>query len=283
MPTFTRKTVQCTAVAFLTATLLVGGSPTPGRCDEPEFKLPKDGSWVRYEPISDREEKPLGRPVSGSLRRVLTVTVSLVGTVVEDGMQCRWLEIKTVSVDAHEYAESKEKAEAQGRVEKFLIPEKDLISSQKPFENVRRIWDTLPGRTEVRQMKFPNMQYRADHLARFWFWTPGMLKDTKPAPNEAKDVEYKKGKLQNAEAQSGQRDTLVGAISPNGRDNRRSFVESFTVWMHPDVPIGFAEARFESQQVDREDETKKIGTPSAFSYRIQDFGSDAKSELPDNK
>jgi hypothetical protein len=192
-----------------------------------------------------------------------TVTLSLVGTVVEDGVRCRWVESKTVI---------ELPAELAGTViSKVLVSENDLLESEKPFAHVHRRWMRIRDEP-VKQA--PN-EVSAASYERLVLWTPGMLKGSEPAKDEAKVIDYQRGQIKNAQARTGQ--LIYKQPAPDKKEMR--FVSKYTVWQHSDVSFGFAEARIVSEQFH---DNKKMGQTSVVYYRLQDMGTDAKSELPDS-
>jgi hypothetical protein len=99
-----------------------------------------------------------------------------------------------------------------------------------------------------------------------------MLKNAGMAANESKDIEYQRGQLKGAYARTGKR---VDQESAAGKVER-----TYIAWQHPDLPIGAAEVRSTSEIFSG---TRKTPTRrNSHIYRIQDFGTEAKSTLPDN-
>ena len=220
-------------------------------------QLPKDSAWVRYQ---------MDPEVDGKKNGAATVTLSFVGTAVEKGVVYRWIEIKRVITEPA--------AIAGTTISKILVPEKALIENDTPLDQVRRMW--MQGRDK--SVKQSEKVDAASLLDESLLWTPGMLKDSKPVDGEAKDIQYQNGQFKNSAAKSAERVYKNERMSAQLKSDIRREMK-FTVWTHPDLPIGFAEARLESQRF-RDD--SKTGKPTLIVYRIQDFGAGAKSELPDN-
>src|SRR5260370_37737295 len=98
------------------------------RADEAPKMLPKDGWWVRYFVTMN-----FGQPND---EQTIKRKYSLVGTVTENDQKCRWVEMKSVqSVNGKE----------QTDIIKFLVPEKELLESEKPLESLIRAWRQLDG------------------------------------------------------------------------------------------------------------------------------------------
>src|SRR5579871_4875203 len=76
-----------TAVHAFLPFLFIAFSRGPCRAEDRPFELPKDGSWVRYE----LEHVGINGAKSSN-----TVTLSVVGSAVENEMRCRWVEVKVV-------------------------------------------------------------------------------------------------------------------------------------------------------------------------------------------
>jgi hypothetical protein len=244
------------SVAFLAVSLLNTWATIDCRGEDRPRELPKDGAWARYQVQND---------IAGERDTTASVTLSLVGTIVEDGVPCRWLETKMVIAEPP--------AKAGTFVNKILVPEADLLDREKPFEHVRRRWF---GRRDE-----PPRLLAADsweNIEELLLWTPGMLKGSEAAKNESKDIDYQRGKFENAQARTGEIVYKRLRPRPPQEDIELKLVRKYTVWRHPGLPLGFVEARIASERF--------LGPMPAgrFStiYRLQDMGTDARSELPDS-
>lgn len=100
-------------------------------------------------------------------------------------------------------------------------------------------------------------------------WAPGSL-DRLEQSEETKEFEYQQGRLKSARAWVGEQ-TIV-------TKSEARFVSHYKVWMHADVPVGFAGAEVEDTILHRDGRVIR----QKHSYAIQDAGDGAKSELPDN-
>lgn len=231
--------------------LLVGVCLCPVcRSDDRETKLPEDGTWVRYQESWER--------IDSGLSHTHRVTVSLVGSVREKDEPCRWIEVQV---------EIPEQGPEHGTyVFKMLFRERDLRENDNPLAGLVRAW-----------MKFndkPVYEFRPDELGQLptLLWAPGVLKHAK-AVDGPKDVEYQQGRLKEARARAGE---LVLLNNPRP-DWRMSW--EYQVWMHPDLPLGFAEARCTFEMRDNE---RRMRTRQITEYRLQDSGTGAKTALPDS-
>lgn len=249
------QTFRRIARVFLAIVLLAGFSRAAVRGEDPARELPKDGAWVRYR--VEGVERQNGQEGAYTA----TVTVSLVGSAVEDGVPCRWRESKVVY---HEPAKI-----ARTVINKLLIPQSDILESEKPWEHVRRGWVWAKDKSAVQVPKVDDSRYR-DLL----LWAPGVAKSLEIAKNEAKDIEYQQGRLKNVQGRTGE--FVDKGTFPKNQEWKR--VTKYTVWLHPDLQFGFAETRIVTESF--VDGKKMQSSSSVFS--IQDAGTDAKSELPDN-
>jgi len=229
----------------------------PAICAEEEAaRIPVDGAWVRYQMETEQSENDENKFEA-------SVTLSLVGTVTEDGLRCRWLESK---MDVR-----KTPATAGTSISKVLVPQEDLFESTKPFERARRLWISRPKAppTKFDIAKVGNWISWEENL----LWSPGMLKSARRLEDEPRIVEYQRGQLKCIHAFSGE----LTYVTPGPGDLKITNKRKYTLWLHPQVPFGFAEARIQGEQTLGEN-TSRFTTI----YSLQDFGDDAKSALPEN-
>jgi hypothetical protein len=217
--------------------------------DEPAAKLPEDGAWVRYQQDWER--------LDNGLKETRKITVSVVGHVVENDEACRWIELK------HLVSEGDEKGTW---IFKLLIRENDLMENENPLERVIRAWLQSPDK-EITLFEPDETSFLPILL-----WTSGTPKKPSTA-DETKNIEYQKGRLKAAHAKVGQ----IVIPERTRPDYRNSW--DYTLWQHTDLPIGFAEARikYEVRGPDMKDRTQQVTV-----YLLEDAGTGAKTELPDN-
>jgi hypothetical protein len=104
-----------------------------------------------------------------------------------------------------------------------------------------------------------------------------MLKGSASADDQSIDIEYQRGRLKAAQARTGTRVYRLPSIVKN---EEIVLTNNYTAWQHPDVPIGFAKLKI-AESVHRGN--KKVEEQEhILVIQIEDFGLDAKSELPDN-
>lgn len=251
---------RCPIGSLLVAIAFLSSSPDCARSEDVAVLLPKDGAWVRYRYQSTdylgAEEKEM----------VATCGLKLVGTVVEDGVRCRWLESKFEIHDPPELART--------QIIKTLVPEKALLESEHPLDDLRRMWTRI-GDNPVQQVDVTGGQRHDESLL---LWSPGMLKKSELLKDEAKDIEYQQGRLKDAQARAGEF-SFQGAVRKGfARGKQFKTVTKYTIWTHPDLPMGFAEARI---AIDSSLDSAPAGKSVAV-FRLQDGGSDAVSDLPDS-
>jgi hypothetical protein len=246
------------AVFSLVSLLNAAGMP-----EERPASLPADGCWVRYFVTMNRE----GSDNETTMKR----TYALVGTTTENEQKCRWVEMKTV-----QEMERKEQID----VVKFLIPEKALLEREKPLESLLRAWRKIDGGA-IEEQKFNQPLGAAGMVASADFaWGrdmvifPGPLRRTM-AVKEDKVVEYQQGRLEIGEGRTGRHVVTRQALSVV---RRYTITFDFTVWNHPGVALGFAAAKTRLEFL--VDDVARFAETSE--WVIEDFGTDAKTELPDN-
>lgn len=230
--------------------------------DEALPSLPKDGAWVQYVGTTKQE----GLTDESTFRR----TYSLVGTKTENERLCRWVEVK----DVVEIDQGK-----RTHIAKFLIPERELLENEKPLESLVRGWRKSTF-GDVQEMKF-NTQEGFFGSAHFVFGAnllifPGPQKLSREI-REPKSVDYQSGRLEIPSGRNGQfRADYEDPVSESGRVRKRS--ADFSVWSHPEIPLGAAEwkLRLEIRNDDR------VISVTLSEFVLEDFGTDAKSTLPDH-
>lgn len=213
--------------------------------------LPKDGTWIRYTVTSRKDAVEESR------------TYALVGTKIDSGRVCRWVEIRQVF------------ASPQGErvvVLKFLVPEKDLLENDRPLEGLVRSWrksDDEPAEATRDAVLAPGYLF-----ARMFMIFPGVQKKAQSI-DEPRTVDYQTGQFKIPNGRSGQVVTTRKAATAAETQTLR---QDFRVWFDPAVPLGPAEWQ-EDLTLLRDDNPS---SPVQSTFVIQDFGTDAKTALPDN-
>jgi hypothetical protein len=253
------KRLPCCAFAAICLAISIA---LPAFADEPPAKLPSDGWWVRYFAI----EKSQGRE-----EWTLKHTFSLVGTTTENDRLCRWVELNSVQV-----INGTEKRE----IVKFLVPEQELLGSEKPLDSLVRAWQKLED-GQVELLKFnqplglPGFAASADFVygIRFVIF-PGPQQKSKLIAEE-RVIDFQRGRLKVAEGRSG---TFIATRRALTTGQKQTFHLDFTVWNHHDLSPGFVALK-SRLELSRDD---KVGAAVISEWTVEDFGVDAKSALPDN-
>jgi hypothetical protein len=242
-----RQMIRIRAAAVLGFVLLCNSA---GRAEEANAELPPDGWWVQYV-VTTKGELKGGRSLEQTMKR----RFSLVGTVTENRVKCRWVEIKSVGRVA---------GEEHVQINKLLVPETDLLESERPLNNLVRWWrqnnDHVVRSTTGRARLL---------LTNEMFIFPG-LRQNSEIIDKQNAVEFQERRLQIAQGSK-------GSIEQKA-DESLTYNFEFTVWHHSAVPLGFAAAKTRKTtrvngelQSSRDDE-----------WVIDDFGTGATSELPEN-
>jgi hypothetical protein len=163
--------------------------------------LPPDGSWVRYVVSHESTSHPYRGRKAKSDANVETekikswsekITLSFVGRTVENGVPCRWVEIRTEKPD-----QQADKPCAY----KVLLKEEGLLSDKHPLaeKNVLRVWQQTSDGTVSR---------RDDSLgySDLFSWTPGAVRQMKPT-GETREIDFASSHLSSATAYSGKTTT----------------------------------------------------------------------------
>lgn len=218
-------------------------------------KLPKDGVWAQY--LLEAEA------VRGEARRKMpngVVTIRSVGSTVIEGEKCRWIELESKADDA------KTKAMV---VIKVLLREKDLKPGTTSAPRIVRGWKKHPSSKTVKPVTNKDMIGESG----LWVFFGAKSSDEKRL-KKTKVVDYQKGKLKIAAAKTARLDVQLAEIPPNDlKLNARQ-----TVWTHKSIPFGTAVLR-----IGWEARTKARSGKLFFTFTLQDFGTGAKSALPENK
>jgi hypothetical protein len=238
--------------------LVAASIPSTVRSEDARSELPKDGAWVRYQ--AEIEYPGLRTDLSN-------VTLSVVGSVMEDGKPCRWVERKSVPQAGLQPGKT-------AVVFKMLIPETALLESDYPAKHAIRTWLQKPDGSIVNLPPIePERSTNVHERIFMCLWTPGSRK-TQTQIDEPKDIEYQSGRLRGVQAW-----TVTHVLSNTGPKRDRKYESTYTVWQHAELPISSAEVRVRDE-VSRDG---KLEPTLIAVYRLEDFGTDAKSDLPNNQ
>jgi hypothetical protein len=238
----------------------------------PGNALPPDGSWVRYVVSHESTSHPYHKRSAKSDANVETekvkrwsekITLSFVGRAIENGVPCRWVEIRTERAD-----QQADKPCAY----KMLLREEGLLSDKHPLAevNVVRVWQQTPDGAVSRRDEAPG-------YSDLFSWTPGVVRRLKPA-GETREIDFASGHLSSAAVYTGKTTTnshlALWVI-------RIRLEEDKTVWLHPDLPLGFAAMRTEENATVRL-MTKPATSHTVTEYVLEDAGTDAQTSMPEN-
>ena len=206
-------------------------------------KLSPDGSWTRYYVVQKQDS---GREI------IFRLTIRSVGRVRKDGRWHRWIEY-----------EAKYREIGRPYIHKFLISEKALIGSEKPMEHVvKYLYRDAEGLVTAGDTAF------ARHFGMPFLFLPGTLKKTKTV-KESRTVDYQKGRLTISTARSG---VYSWSWQAQTIKQFRTIETRYKVWLHKDVPFGFAYAEMKWTY-------KKDGRPAhsaTFEFSFEETGTGAK-------
>jgi hypothetical protein len=238
-------------LASLVLLVALGGL---ARADGLLYQLPKDGTWATYDVnVSAKGPNDMNMEMKGTLR------LASVGQATEKDRPCRWIEIQfdmTMAMGEHKMDQSE--------AYKLLIPEKYLAKGESPLDHVVRAW-TQHGKGEMKKLDNPN-----DIDA-------GPLPIILSAP--WKDVKQ----LAKAETES-----KLGKVACEGVEGSLEFKASkigvmkakFENRLSTESPFGVVASRWTIQPPD--DTPAKMGD-MVWKLKLTDFGSDAKTKMPDAK
>jgi hypothetical protein len=229
----------CTCFVVLLPALV----SSPARADGLLYRLPEDGSWVRFEMTMTINEADGDHGTgTGSLK------MSSVGRTQVDGEDCRWIELRLHTTVANDKDDA---------VAKVLVPEKHLQSGASPIEHVARGWIQWEGNEPVPLRQSPQRSLVAAFLAG--------------PPEDAKKLEKRRvpSKLGDLEC-----DGLTG--SSTFKEGENQFAITYRTRLHDKAPFGVVSCRMDFE-VARKGQIQSSGT---MALKLVAFGGGAESELP---
>jgi hypothetical protein len=257
-----------------TQSLLWGDSQSPpaSRSDYRPPALPPDGAWVRYRSTSEETTEKVkgkfklrfeGKDVEKeyTVRRSELITLSFVGSVIEDQEPCRWVEIKIENTDDNKVT-----------LYKMLLKEKAFFDKKGALAsgNVVRTWQRKHDGTIEKRDKPPGYSF-------LFLWTPGGMK-TVSRSGDPMDIEYQSGRLAGAQPwtvkDSETSRPIIGLIKARS-------IGTSTVWTHPELPVGYARLHSSSEMLLTLGWTTQIKNSTVIDHTLDDAGAEAQSELPD--
>lgn len=214
--------------------------------------LPKDGTWVKYY-VELKVAEPQKTDIFG------TYTLRSVGRAQIDGAPCRWIEL---------HLEQTQDGVKTSTLTKVLVAEKDLNSKSERAPKIIRGWIKTNG-ADARELS----DTEKTATGRYPFMIAAPLKDRKTL-NKEKVIDFQKGRLT---IKSG----FVGTASvktADGPENARVLTTE-SVWSDSSIPFGTA-----AMQIDMQYKVgKNAGPKMVMSLTVRDYGTEAKSALPDRE
>jgi hypothetical protein len=228
------------------------------------YRLPKDGTWVRYS-----AKQIIAFPEQGKVEKMTaegTLTLASVGQATVKGEACRWIEVVTQAKPSTGGGEVKS-------IFKALIPERHLKTGGSPLMHWIKGWAKF-GDQEPQELTKELLSNSAMTLNII---ASGPLQDSKPL--KRKVIETKLGKL-TCEGVSGQLILKGASVSvKNGEVTRRDMKLSVENYFSDKVPFGVAFSRMRAGV----DMGEMPATLLEAEFILQAVGTDAKSQLPDRK
>jgi len=225
---------------------------------EQTTKLPVDGWWVRYHTVRKNQKRADGQIQEFTSKK----TFSFVGTAVEDGETCRWIEVSV----------GREKEPVI--VRKYLVPEKNLLENEHSLEAFKRGW-VKAGEREVRAVK---VGQEIDSVEPHLMYLQLMWQEADRVDIE-KVLDYQHGRLTIPQALflKMTRPDFISRSRKGIPEERERVIEQFGWFDQKTAPV-FAAAKINTKLYVNE----VLETTSEEELTIEEVESDAKSQLPDN-
>jgi hypothetical protein len=177
-----------------------------------------------------------------------------------NGEACRWIEIE-------EMYDGQDKPQ----IHKLLVAEMDLIQSAQPVSKVKRWISKFEDQITVQGDDFLD---RAGAFGPSFVFLTGAMKGSKPIA-ESKQVEYQSGKLS---IDQGRKGSYVWGRKYKTIEGSVTFKWDYTIWMHPNVPFGFAHSNMKLTVRSTADDAVRV---IDYEFLLRDTGTDAKSAIQD--
>jgi hypothetical protein len=214
--------------------------------EESDAKLPANGAWARYHAVTKRDtgDEAVGTMILKSLTSTKTGETA-----------CRWLESEYLADEGKNHQRRK-----------FLIPERAMQSSEKPSDDVVKYLqrDDTDAVTSVPPEGEGWMP--VDFL-----YFPGFLKNASVVDDQ-RLVKHQTGALEIPKA-------YVGTYKwwRKGRLPEETTVwqTQYRVWLHPDLPIGFAHAKAKLTVIRMGQEVRSWD----LEYALNEFGGNAQPAI----
>lgn len=211
---------------------------------DPGPALAPVGSWTRYHVEIKTSD---GRGWS------CKYTLAMVGNAIHEDEACRWIEMRM-------HGSSRED-DRTPEIHSVLVRERDLLESPLPFQKVVKCRYRIADDEIVER---DSDSYR--NFGSFVLCFPGVLKDCRKL-DEPRRVQYQSGNL-DIESGLGGRHVQEFAEDPGS-----SIRAEFSVWLHPDVPLGYAYAKIKNTNIR---DGAVLDFSSEMEHFLEETGTDAK-------
>ena len=236
----------------LAAAALFAAAATAAWADGLVYQLPKDGTWAQYDMEATMTRGDKVRTAEGLIR------VASVGRATDSGQPCRWIEVRFEAKEANDRG-------VETVLTKVLIPEKNLAKGQDPLKHAVRAWVKRGEDDPPKELKDPA---NFDHGPLPLVLAAPMKnqKELEPVvvPSKAGNLDCK-GVEGNVEFQLGTGRSVKGTIESR---------------LHTKAPFGTVSSHW-SLEMHRNGSTQ-VGKVT-FEMKLADFGTGAKSEMPEQK
>ncbi len=218
---------------------------SPAGADGLLYRLPEDGTYVRFDLELKQEAGGETKSASGSL------TMASVGQKEVDGKKCRWIEFRM---------QMKQEQRERVQMVKVLVPEQHLKAGAAPIDHMIKGWYGSPGKDakEAENNRDPRLGPVPAFLC-------GPFKDSKKLV--AEDLDTKLGKLSCPGVTGSVRIEQGKQIHDITFDNR----------LNDKAPFGLVSSRMQFK-VTRDDKMRDKGS---LILTLTEVGKTAKSELPE--
>jgi hypothetical protein len=195
------------------------------------------------------------------------LTYSLVGTVMEDGVKCRWVEL-------HDVCPLDEKRKSSV-VSKFLVSERDLRENEHPLGRVKRAWKKV-GRRDAYLVEAEHVEISENPNLMIF---PGMWQGSKIILKE-RIIDHQQGKLTLSEARTRtlSSPTIINRPRIGGFGKIESPHVEYTAWFDRTTSPVFSAATIQRKIY----ESDVLKTSIVDDLEVEDYGTDGTSKLPEN-
>jgi hypothetical protein len=214
--------------------------------DDSALKLPKVGAWARYHASTTRD--------TGDEALATMILKSLTATEI-DGVACRWLESEYFVRDDENHERRK-----------LLIPEETIRTSEKPSDEVLRYLQR-DGTAAVASVPPENEGWMPIDFLYF----PGFLKSARQV-DDPRTVKHQTGTLEISKAYVG---TYKWCRKGRDPDKTTAWETEYRVWLHADLPMGFAHAQAKLRVLSEGREVRSW----RMEYALQEFGANPQPAI----